>query len=244
MKLTRILILTVLLAASSIVLAQSGTGINQFTPPPGDTSVDFLHEVFGKITNMVAGGSDPRGTAVDDVLGQMMSVFCTGVLFLSMIFVAYTTVTGTINSAHDGEILGKKMSEIWVPIRTVVGTALLLPLGSGYSLIQIGVLWIALQGVGLADALWKAAINQIARDNMIANPIIPDARPLAANILRYEVCAAAMNKQFADSGRETRIQAIAVPRKVTNSGDITNPSLWLDSISRGSDALGGNLPND
>ena len=242
----RILALLVLLTTASIALAADGGGLNQFTPPPGDTSVDFLHEIFGKIVGMVATGADTRGTDVSDVLGQMMSVFNTGVLFLAMIFVGYTTVMGTINSAHDGEILGRKMSEIWVPIRTVGGTALLLPLGSGYCLIQIAVLWVALQGVGLADRIWSAAIQQISQDNMISNPIIPDARPLAANILRFEVCAAAMNKQYADSGRNTRIQAVAVPRNVTNTGDLTGtntPSLVLDSVSRGTDVMLGNGAN-
>lgn len=219
----RILTVLALLGISSIALA--GTGLNQFTPPPGDTSVDFLHEVFGKIVNMVASGANPQGTDVDDVLGQMMSVFGTAVLFLGMVFVAYTTVKGTVDSAHDGEILGKKMSEIWVPIRTVGGTALVLPLASGYSTLQIGVLWVALQGVGIADAMWTAAINQIAKDNMVANPIIPDARPLAANILRFEVCAAAMNKQYADSSRSTRIRAMAVPRTISNTGDMGNVTL-------------------
>ena len=50
---------------------------------------------------------------------------------------------------------------------------------------------------------------------MIANPIIPDARPLAANILRYEVCAAAMNKQYTESGRNTRIQVRIQPVDAT-----------------------------
>lgn len=203
-------------------LAFAGSGLNQFTPPPGDTSVDFLHEVFGKIVNMVASGADARGGDADDVLGKMMSVFNTAVLFLGMIFVGYTTIKGTIDSAHDGEVLGKKMSEIWVPIRTVGGTALILPLASGYSTLQIGVLWLALQGVGVADAIWKVALDQVSQDNMIANPIIPDARPLAANILRYEVCAAAMNKQYADSNRSTRIQAMAITRTMSNSGDLGN----------------------
>jgi len=45
----RILLLVALLGASSIALA-AGSGLNQFTPPPGDTSVDFLHEVFAKLS--------------------------------------------------------------------------------------------------------------------------------------------------------------------------------------------------
>lgn len=216
----KLLILAGLLAISSMAMA--GTGLNQFSPPAGDASVDFLHEVFGKIVNMVASGTDPRGAEIDDALGRMMSVFGTAVLFLGMIFVGYTTIKGTIDSAHDGEVLGRKMSEVWVPIRTVGGTALILPLASGYSTLQIAVLWLALQGVGIADAMWSAALSQIAKDNMVANPIIPDARPLAANILRFEVCAAAMNKQYADSGRTTRIQAVAVPRNMSNTGDLGN----------------------
>ena len=226
----RFLFLLVFLAVPMIGFA-ADSGLHQFTPPPGDTSVDFLHEVFGKIVGMVSSGTDPRGAEVSDVLGQMMSVFNAGVLFLAMIFVGYTTIMGTVNSAHDGEVLGRKMSEVWVPLRTITGTALLLPLGSGYCLIQIGVMWLALQGVGLADRIWSAAIQQISQDNMISNPIIPDARPLAANILRFEVCAAAMNKQYADSGRKTRIQAVSVTK---------TPSLVLDSISRSTDIMMGN----
>lgn len=216
----RLFTLLVLLSISSIALA-ADSGLHQFTPPPGDTSVEFLHEVFGNIVNM-ASGQDATTIESNDVLGSMMAVFNTGVLFLGMVFVAYTTVMGTVNSAHDGEILGRKMSEVWVPIRTVGGTAFLLPLASGYSLIQIAVLWLALQGVGLADVMWSAATNMVSQNNMISNPIIPDARPLAANILRFETCAAAMNKQYTDSGRSTRIQAIAVPAKVTNLGDMGN----------------------
>jgi len=220
MRSCRALLLLALLGISSVAIA--GTGLNQFSPPAGDASVDFLHEVFGKIVNMVASGTDPRGSEIDDALGQMMSVFGTAVLFLGMIFVGYTTIKGTVDSAHDGEVLGRKMSEIWIPIRTVGGTALILPLASGYSTLQIAVLWLALQGVGVADAMWSAALGQIGKDNMVANPIIPDARPLVANILRFEVCAAAMNKQYADSGRSTRIQATEVPRSMMNTGDLGN----------------------
>jgi conjugal transfer/type IV secretion protein DotA/TraY len=224
------ILLALLLAAPAIALA-AGSGLNQFTPPPGDTSVDFLHEVFGKIVNMVASGADVRTQEADDVLGQMMAVFNTAVLFLGMVFVAYTTILGTVNSAHDGEILGKKMSEVWVPIRTVGGTALVLPLASGYSTLQIGVLWLTLQGVGVADAIWNTALGQISKDNMIARPILPDARPLAANILRFEVCAAAMNKQYRDSGWPYEIQPVREPRTMTNKGDWFNVDFMTKSAA-------------
>lgn len=145
------LLLCLLLAAffGGAAHAESPGGLNQFTPPPGDTSVDFLEEVFGSIVGTIHSGGNVEGGETEDVLGSMMSVFGGAVMFLGMIFIAYTTIKGTVDSAQDGEVLGRKMSDIWIPLRTAAGGALLLPLGHGYSLIQIMVLWLATQGVGV-----------------------------------------------------------------------------------------------
>src|SRR5450830_273266 len=220
---TKIFLLLLSLLAGTAAAADTGTAVlNQFTPPVGDTSVDFLREVFGDIVGLIATGGKATSQPTDAVLGSMMSIFNSAVLFIGMLFVAYTTIKGTVDSAHDGELLGKKMSSIWVPLRTVGGTALLLPLGSGYSLIQIGILWLAIQGVGVADKIWTVAIEQMNRDNMISRPMIPDSRPLAANILKFEVCAAAMNKQFQESGRATRIEPVSSTQTKLNSGEMLN----------------------
>ncbi|MTV40835.1 DotA/TraY family protein [Duganella radicis] len=227
-----------LMTAVALVVYMSGAhadstapqAIQQFTPPASDLSVEYLREVFGSIIGFIHSGANVQGGQTTDVLGAMMKIFNSAVLFLGMIFVGYTTVKGTIDSAHDGEVLGKKMSSIWVPLRTVGGTALLLPLGSGYSLIQIFILWLALQGVGIGDAIWKAAIEQMNQDNMIARPMIPDSRPLAANILKFEVCAAAMNKQFLESNRSTRITAVSISQTMSNTGELLNYDVF-DAVS-------------
>lgn len=211
-----------LLSRVALAASNSSTTLNQFTPPAGDLSVEYLREVFGSIIGFIHSGANVQGGRTTDALGAMMKIFNSAVLFLGMIFVGYTTFKGTVDSAHDGEVLGKKMSSIWVPLRTVGGTALLLPLGSGYSLIQVFILWLALQGVGIGDAIWKAAIEQMNQDNMIARPMIPDSRPLAANILKFEVCAAAMNKQFQESNRSTRITAVSIPQTMSNTGELLN----------------------
>lgn len=199
----RILILILLAALALPVWAadagSSGTGLHLFTPPPGDLAVTFLQKIFGAGKDGVGLGGE--GT----LLGSAMAVFNSAVLLLAMLFVVFTTIKGTVDSAHDGVILGKKMSEIWVPIRTVAGTAFLLPLSSGFSLIQMGVLFLALQGVGIADAMWTAALERFAETGTLVQPSIPSARPLAASILRAEVCMASMNKTFEDSNRAERI---------------------------------------
>lgn len=221
----RLLLKSIVLVCLGVIATSAlaaGTGLNQFTPPPGDASVDYLRDVFGRIATLVSSGGDTTTGAADDALSQMMVVYGTAVLFLGQIFVGYTIYKGTIDSAHDGEVLGRKMSEVWVPIRAVGGTALLLPLNSGYSTLQVAVLWLAIQGVGVADMAWSAALNAISTTGMVASPIIPDSRPLAANILRFETCAAAMNKQFQDTNRDTRIQPVSIPRNMGNWGDMGN----------------------
>lgn len=193
----------ILLLAVPAIAAEPATapGLHAFTPPPDDIAVRYLRQIFGTIV-------DGRGTGNEQsLLGVMMGVFNTAVLFLAMLFVLYTTIKGTVDSAHDGVLLGKTMSAVYVPIRTVAGTALLLPLASGFSLLQVAMIWLAMQGVGVADSIWQTAIGHFATRGTLGHINVPDARPLAANILRAEACMAAMNKQYADSGRSERIVA-------------------------------------
>ena len=70
---------------------------------------------------------------------------------LGIIILLYTLVISTVNTAQEGELMGRKWSSIWIPMRSVMGTGLLVPTASGYSLIQILVLWIIVQGVGAAN---------------------------------------------------------------------------------------------
>lgn len=200
--------------------AESGSGLRAFTPAAGDSSVTFLREIFGPVIDSIWSSSDARGGDVDSPLGRMLGPFNSAVLFLGMVFVGYTTIKGTVDSAHDGEVLGKKMSEIWVPIRTVGGSALVLPTTAGYSVVQYGVLWLAIQSAGIGNAILGAGLDYIAENNMVARPHLPDTRQLASSILKYEVCAAAMNAHYAASGATTRIVPEEKSWVVRNSGEI------------------------
>lgn len=205
MKIRLLFLVALLVLSSNVFSADADGGLHAFTPPPGDISVDFIRQIFGPVLDGLKTGGQQT------VFGAMMGVFNLAVLFLAMVFIAYTTIKGTVDSAHDGVLLGNKMSSVWVPIRTVAGTAFLLPLTSGYSLIQMAVLWLALQGVGVADVMWKSGMELLAVTGTLGRVSVPDARPLAANILRAEVCAAAMNAQYQSEGRTERIVATPVP---------------------------------
>lgn len=206
-----------LLLASGSALAQQAPDGGQFAPPPDDPSLTLLREIFGNLVDYVVGGAGAGDLANNGtVMAAGFEIFNVAVLFLGMIFVAYASIIGVINTAHDGEFLGRKMSSIWVPLRTFAGSALLLPLAGGYSAIQIIVMWLALQGVGIGDHVWTAMLTRIDQGGMVGHPNIPDARPLAANVFRFEVCRAAMNKQFAESGRGERVTVEAMQRFITS----------------------------
>lgn len=222
------LVLIVLLLISATAHAE-GFNLNQFTPIPGDASVGFLREIFGTVIDKISSDADVKSGGSDSPLSKMMVPFNSAVLFLGMLFVGYTTLKGTVDSAHDGEVLGKKMSSIWMPLRTLGGTALLLPLGSGYSLIQIAVLWLAVQSAGIANSVLNAGIDYVSENNMVTRPNIPDSRPLAANILRNEVCRAAMNDQFAGEGSDKRIELQEVPKTIINTGEIITTNGAVDN---------------
>lgn len=116
-----------------------------FEIPKSDISLKILGALFGGL--MSTGGNDP-------LLGAI-KIFNGGVLMIGGVLAGYTILAGTIGTAHDGEMLGKKFSSAWIPIRYSLGTALVLPVvGGGYCVMQVLVMWLIMQGIGLADQVW------------------------------------------------------------------------------------------
>lgn len=88
-------------------------------------------------------------------LASTMTILNSAVLLVGGILAAYTLIAGTMSTAHDGEMLGKKWSSMWLPVRTALGTAMILPAAGGFCAAQVMVLWFITQGVGLANSLWN-----------------------------------------------------------------------------------------
>lgn len=142
----------------ALVLADSSS--LSFAPPPGDYSVLFLGNLFGVVDGVLAGTGS-------QIMGAMFGVFNAAVLALGGIIIMYTLMVSTMNTAHEGQMLGQKWSSIWIPVRSTLGLALLIPKASGYCLMQIFVMWIVIQGVGAADKIWEAALSYLNRGGVI-----------------------------------------------------------------------------
>lgn len=190
------------------VLAMADTSALNFTPPGTDYSVVFLGELFGHVDGVLFGSGS-------QIMGAIFTVFNAAVLALGGIVIMYTLIVGTMNTAHEGEMLGKKWSSIWIPVRSTMGLALLIPKASGYCLMQVFVMWVIVQGVGAADLVWNAALDYLNKGGVIIQagmtPSIPqnaDTNAItggAAAMLAGEVCMLGLQKQL-EARRESYLK--------------------------------------
>jgi conjugal transfer/type IV secretion protein DotA/TraY len=162
-----------------------------FDVPATDKSMQYLGKIFGTVGSLpLQGGGNP-------IFSQMVYIFNQIVFALAIVIIIVTTVIGTINTAQEGETLGKKMSSIWIPARAGFGMYLLLPSVGGYNWIQVIVMWLIVQGVGAANALWAQAIqsNEVG-GSQVSDTRLADVKnsiTAVANIFKSVVCMQAVN---------------------------------------------------
>lgn len=177
--------IVLLILFPSLVMAENSLS---FAPPASDYSMVFLGNLFGIVDGVLSGTGS-------QIMGNMFGVFNSAVLALGGIIIMYTLMVSTMNTAHEGQMLGQKWSSIWIPVRSTLGLALLIPKASGYCLMQIFVMWIVVQGVGAADKVWNAALSYLNRGGVIiqAQKINPAQALTEGNSGMTGVATAAMN---------------------------------------------------
>lgn len=142
---------------------QAGHGISSydlFTPPMTDKSINYLGQVFGTVGGVIHGTSG-------QLLAEVFKVFNYAMVILATLIVAYTVFMSVLNTAQEGEFMGKQINSGWAITRAVLGIGLLVPKYTGYSLIQVFIMWTTVQGVGLADKAWSRAIDYLANEGGI-----------------------------------------------------------------------------
>ncbi len=187
-------LLSLLLLLCLAPLAYAGP----FDPPPTDQSVNVLGIIFG--SNI---GTIPLGGSPNPVLSDLMEKFNFIIVVVGLFVVSYVGIISVINTASEGAAMGKKWSAIWVPMRSIAGMALLVPApASGYSMIQVTVMWIILQGIGAADALWEVALDGLASGASVSGgtkitdaKLFTEGQALAAKLLNAQICMQTLRAQ-------------------------------------------------
>jgi conjugal transfer/type IV secretion protein DotA/TraY len=190
------------------------TGVMASDPSPlfdiferheGDMSWKVLKGILGDFDNLTT-------PYVSPLLAGAFTIFNLGVLIFASVLFAYTAVVGVLQSAHDGQFMGKNWSGLWIPVRFSIGVGLLIPTTTGLCLAQIGMLWVLGQGVGLANNMWVRAVEQYSTQShtlMMAQMAgTGEVQEALMGLMANELCVAALNHVHgADShGVQTQFQ--------------------------------------
>lgn len=218
-----------------------------FTPSPDDVSIDILRRIFGPIIDSLIGGADPDTVAATgNVLATMFQFFNSGLLVVAATIVSYVAVVGAINTANDGEAMGKNWSSVWTPLRIVTGAMVMLPSAAGYSFIQLIVMLLGLYGVGFADGLFEKGIEAgiLQGSGTFANQSgygtgakkdvsypMAGIRSFGGDYLKAAYCAKTLNNLYASVG--ANVAAGNTPDRVEKSdGTGSNTVLVFDIKDR------------
>lgn len=140
-------------APASDAIANAHAFADTLAPPISDYSVAYLSQIFGTVGNVLMGSSG-------QILGTMFKILNEGVLVVAALWLGYTVLTTALNAAKEGSWMGQNKNIAIVLLRIALGFVLILPSSAtGYSLLQDLYMRIVVQGVGLGDQIWDAAIQ-------------------------------------------------------------------------------------
>ncbi|MFZ6673700.1 DotA/TraY family protein [Undibacterium sp. Xuan67W] len=201
----------------SVALA---TTVGPFVPPDTDVSMKVLAALFGNIGTFGASGSD--------AFGPIMQILNSAILIIGGIFATYTILAGTIGTAHDGEMLGKKFSSVWIPIRYSLSTAMVLPIINGqYAIFNWIVTWCLVQGIGLADLTWAKYMSVSSLQNQMTVGITPpQATALGYKVFGSLACMRGYEKLLKSGNNAGMIDPILMPNEKPPAVGITKTQTW------------------
>lgn len=183
------LLLVAMSVLSQLALAQqkppTSEELEQAIGRESDKSYEVLRMVFGQFAeNPFLEVGTP-----DSLLGHVFLISNLVIMGLGIVWFTYNILAGILTSAHEGRVLGQKMSSAWLPVRTTVGVAGMLPVFGGFSAAQALFMWFTLLGIGAANMSLNASID--AASNYA--PLVQSeamVNPLGSGVLSADVADA------------------------------------------------------
>ncbi|MEX5747597.1 MULTISPECIES: DotA/TraY family protein [Massilia] len=140
------------------------TDINRET----DESFAMLRAVLGDFA------LDPFRTqdgSTGTLLAAMFKEFNMFIFSAACIWMAYNMIAGLAQTMHEGVVLGKRMSTVWVPVRVAFGTASLMPVFGGWAFCQALMVVACLLGIAGANRVQQTAIDSTEAFHTTVNPM-------------------------------------------------------------------------
>lgn len=169
----------------------------------GSSAADSIAQIF-RVDATTLTAAIRTAAEADSILATIAGIVNFAALVAAVVFQGGHLISAILQQGQHGRT-GGRYSMPFAVLRTCFLYTMLLPLGSGYSLIQALVLWIGMGGSGLADTAWDRS-NEHLIDRMQLAQIEPPRHlqqispPLAA----IESCALGIQRAAAGAGGGTR----------------------------------------
>ena len=117
------------------------------------------------------------GLTSNTIFGAIFLVFNVIVFAVGTVYASYGVISSIVQTAHEGVVLGKRMSAIWMPIRMVTGIGGLVPAFGGFSLSQVAMLMATSLGISFANFAYDKALDAASTTSTLTNPSISRTDP-------------------------------------------------------------------
>lgn len=153
------------------------------------------------------------GLTANTLFGAIFLTFNIIVFAVGTVFASYGVVSGIVQTAHEGVVLGKRMSAVWMPVRMVTGIGGLIPAFGGFSLSQVVMIVATSWGISFGNYAYNEALQKAATTSTLVNAGFSrtdpkkDANAMAQALFRQRVCERAYLAKVKDfTQRETPIE--------------------------------------
>lgn len=184
-----------ILSVSTAFASGSPTPSPEFNQTVTDLSNRHANEDYGQqIINWIAFGK-PDNVKFGET--SLLSTISFTLNAIALVMMAYLSLLGgltyVIQTANKGTPGGQVVSSFWMPIRIATATILLVPLASGYSTIQYGVITVAEKGSAHGSYLMDQGIDYIAEHGIYRPPVMESSKEVVVGMLWSELCMSHIN---------------------------------------------------
>ena len=133
----------------------------------------------------------------NDIFVPLFQVFNSIILAIASGMMAYQTVIGTVQTAHEGQVLGQKWSTAFAPVRICLGVGSLAPI-KGYCLAQLFAIQVLIAGYAVANGMWGVYLDATLGGGITVNALPnPSSKgSIVSDLLLSEMCL--QNKKIAN----------------------------------------------
>lgn len=192
------------------------------------TRADFSRDFGQKAINLIAYGTN------DPTWGDksLLSVISLSLNAIALVMMAWLAVIGgatyVFQTANKGVPGGQIISSFWAPIRVSTATILLIPLASGYSTIQYGVITVAEKGNAHGSYVMNQGLDYLYDFGAYRAPGIPNGQSIFFALVESEVCRQYINSY---TKRETITPVFTGPLRQSDTALVSKVSYRYNETS-------------